>query len=310
MIKVAALALLVLPLASNATVSSRVEPEPSFEPLFEPALTLPAPFPTWINGLNCATEPVLQFFAYDGNTIILRQSICTDFEGPFIYLLFGTDKVLMLDTGAFSNPPLPLATTVRRIINRWLVAHQQASIQLVVSHSHAHGDHTAHDSQFTTQPNTVIVGTSPTAVQNFFGITSWPTQIVSYDLGGRIVDVIPIPGHQAAHIALYDRNTDLLLTGDTLYPGRLYISDFAAFRASVQRLVDFTAVNPVAHVLGTHIEMSTTPGQLYAVGAASHPNEHPLQLTRNHLVELLNGLIGMQAAPHIETHADFVIYPL
>lgn len=275
----------------------------------EPAL-LPGTFPTWINGANCATEPVIQFFAYDGNTVILRQSMCTDYEGPFIYLLFGQDKVLMEDTGAFASPALPLATTVRRIINRWLAAHQQASIQLIVAHSHAHGDHTAGDSQFFGQPNTTIVGTSVTAVQNFFGITSWPTQIVSYDLGGRVVDVIPIPGHQSAHIALYDRNTQLLLTGDTLYPGRLYISDFQAYKQSVQRLVDFTALNPVTHVLGTHIEMQNVPGQQFPTGSTFHPNEHPLQLTRNHLVELLNGVLGMQASPHQETHADFIITPL
>ena len=63
-----------------------------------------------------------------------------------------------------------------------------------------------------------MVGLSSTAVASFFGISAWPTEIVEYDLGGRIIDVIPIPGHQSAHIALYDRQTGLLLTGDTLYP--------------------------------------------------------------------------------------------
>ena len=87
----------------------------------------------------------------------------------------------------------------------------------VVTISHGHGDHIAGDSQFIGQPNTVVVGTSQTAVKNFFGIVTWPTQIVAYDLGGgRVLDVIPIPGHQSAHIALYDRQTGILLTGDTL----------------------------------------------------------------------------------------------
>ena len=43
-----------------------------------------------------------------------------------------------------------------------------------------------------------------------------------------------------ASIALYDRRTGLLLTGDTLYPGRLYVRDGPAFAASIQRLVAFT----------------------------------------------------------------------
>jgi hydroxyacylglutathione hydrolase len=267
-------------------------------------------FPAWINGENCATEPKIQSFAYDANTYILRQSMCTDFEGPFIYLLFGQEKVLMVDSGASANPPIPLQQTVQRIINRWLSAHGQASIQLVVAHSHAHGDHIAGDGQFAGKPNTTVVGTSVSSVQTFFGITTWPTQIVTYELGGRTVDVIPIPGHETAHIAFYDRNTKLLLTGDTLYPGRLYISDFPTYVQSVQRLVDFTSVNQVSYVLGAHIEMSAVAGEDFPIGSTYHPNEHVLQLRRSHLLELLGGLLGMQGSPHIETHDDFVIYPL
>ena len=36
-------------------------------------------FPTWINGADCATEPKIQVYAYDANTYILRQSMCTDY---------------------------------------------------------------------------------------------------------------------------------------------------------------------------------------------------------------------------------------
>lgn len=267
-------------------------------------------FPTWIHGADCATEPKIQVHAFDANTFILRQSMCTDFEGPFLYLLFGQEKVLMVDTGASANPPIPLQRTVERIIDGWLAAQGQASIQLVVAHSHAHGDHVAGDGQFSGKPDTTVVGTSVNSVKAFFGITTWPTQIVSYDLGGRTLDVIPIPGHETAHIAFYDRDTKLLLTGDTLYPGRLYISDFPTYLQSVQRLVDFTAVNQVSYVLGAHIEMQAVAGEQFPIGSTYHPNEHVLQLRRAHLVELLNGLLGMQGSPHIETHDHFVIYPL
>jgi hydroxyacylglutathione hydrolase len=236
--------------------------------------------------------------------------MCTNFEGPFLYLLFGEDKVLMEDTGATANPPLPLKRYVGRVIAQWLGACGKSSIDLIVAHSHAHGDHTAYDAAKATMPNATVVGTSQSAVASFFGITSWPTQIASYDLGGRVVDVIPIPGHQTAHVAFYDRNTKLLLTGDTLYPGRLYISDFPTYVASIQRLVDFSGANEITWVLGTHIEMQNVPGQQFPFGSTHHPNEHPLELTPGHLVELLNGVLGMQSNPHIEVHADFIIYPL
>jgi hydroxyacylglutathione hydrolase len=269
----------------------------------------PGTFPAvWIWGApNCATDPQIQVHQYNENTYILRQSICTNFEGPFIYLLFGNQKVLMQDTGA-SN--VALYTTVKSIIDQWLAAHGQASIQLIVSHSHAHGDHIFNDSQFVGKPNTTVVGTSQTAVKNFFGIVTWPDQIVNYDLGGRVVQVIPLPGHQTAHIAVYDAQTGFLLTGDTLYPGRLYISSWSQYKASIQRMVDFTADKPLCYVMGTHVEMSNVPGDDFPIGSNSHPNEHPLQLGREHLIELNDACIAMGNTPVYEVHDDFIIYPL
>jgi glyoxylase-like metal-dependent hydrolase (beta-lactamase superfamily II) len=274
-----------------------------------PSELLGGAFPAaWISGgPDCGSESDIQKHFYNSDTYILRQSLCTNFEAPFIYLLFGQDKVLMQDTGTVGG--VQIGSVVYGLIDNWLEANGRESIELVVSHSHAHGDHTGGDGQFVGQPDTTVIGLSWPAVANFFGITDWPTQIVEYDLGGRTIDVIPIPGHQTAHIALYDRQTGLMFTGDTLYAGRLYISDFPTYLASIQRLVDFTADKPACHVLGTHIEMSNTPGVDFPLGSTHHPDEHPLQLDRSHLLELLDGLIGMQADPHIEVHDEFIIWP-
>ena len=262
---------------------------------------------TWINGESCAAEPVIQVHQYNANTYILRQSLCTNFEGPFLYLLFGADKVLMEDTGAGG---IPIADAVYDIIDQWLFDNGQASIELIVAHSHAHGDHTQGDSQFQGQPNTTVVGLSPTAVASFFGISTWPEQIVSYDLGGgRIVDVVAIPGHQAAHIALYDRQTGILFTGDTLYSGRCYISNFPSYLTSMERLTDFVSDKPIVHVLGTHIEMTNTPFEDFPFGSTVHIDEHPLELGREHLLELRDGVVEMADAPQIEPHRDFIIWP-
>ena len=268
-------------------------------------------FPKWIHGGDCQNDPLIQVHRFEENTYILRQSLCTHFEGPFMYLLFGEDKVLLQDTGAGGAPNPPVAATVYAIIDDWLREHDKRSIDLVVTHSHGHGDHVAGDSQFAGKPNTVVVGKDVNDVKAFFGITDWPAQTVAYDLGGRVVDVIPIPGHQASHIALYDARTDLLFTGDTLYPGRLYFpkASLATYLASIQRLVDFTADRPVRYVLGTHIEMTKEPGVDFAFGVKFHPNEHVLQLRRKHLVELLDALKAMNGVPKLEKHDDFIIYP-
>jgi len=263
--------------------------------------------PKWIDGTACGTDPVIQVHAYNDDFFILRQSLCTSFEGPFMYLLFGEDKVLMQDTGAGG---IPIATTVYGIIDQWLFDHGKASIELIVSHSHAHGDHVAGDSQFVGQPHTTVVGKTPAAVAAFFGITNWPEQIVSYDLGGRVIDVIPIPGHEQSHIALYDRRTGILFTGDTLYPGRLYIFDsFQDYWDSIERLMDFIADKAVLWDLGTHIEMTQIPFKDFPFGATQHPDEHELPLHREHLIELLEGVAGMAADPFKEAHRDFIIVP-
>ena len=97
--------------------------------------------------------------------------------------------------------------------------------------------------------------------------------MVTYDLGERRLDIIPVPGHEATHIAVYDRQTGILLTGDTFYPGRLYIRDWRAYKASISRLVAFSQHHLIMHVLGTHIEMSNVPGRDYPQGSIYQPQE-------------------------------------
>ena len=123
-------------------------------------------------------------------------------------------------------------------------------------------------------------------------------------------DVIPIPGHQPASIAVYDRLTGVLLTGDTFYPGRLYVRDTAAFAESIARLVTFSMNHPVVHYLGTHIENTRTPGIDYPVGTADQPDEHDLDLRRDQLVELDSVVRAMRGRMVRTVRADFTVWPL
>ena len=213
----------------------------------------------------------------------------------------------MQDTGAGG---VAIGATVYGIIDQWLLENERESIELIVTHSHAHGDHVQGDGQFQGQPNTTVVGLGTSQVISFFGIADWPNDSVTYDLGGgRVLDVMPTPGHQSAHIVLFDRRAGLLFTGDTLYPGRCYISNFSQYLASIGRLVTFLSDKRIAWVLGTHIEMTNTPFEDYSFGASVHVDEHPLPLTQNHVTELHNALLEMAGSPHIEDHADFIVYP-
>ncbi len=268
--------------------------------------TLPA---TWITGgPNCLEVPEFQVHEYNPDLFILRESGCINYEKPFLYLFFGAEKALLYDTGA--GQAVPTGRVVSDLIAKWAKrAGRTTPIPSVVAHSHAHGDHTAGDAQMKALPNTTVLGTDVASVQTFFGFKDWPKDIVQFELGGRVLDVIGIPGHEVASIAIYDRQTGVLLTGDTVYPGRLYVRDAPTFTASIERLVEFTKDKPVTHVLGTHIEQSATPFLDYKVGTQYQPNEHKLELNRGNLLEILEAMHTMGAKVRRYALRDLTVYP-
>lgn len=268
----------------------------------------PGAFPqSWYAGnADHAGRPDFQVHAYNDDFYILRQAAFTNYEKPFLYLIFGNDKAILFDTGAGKAD---VAGAVDGVMQMWLKKHKRVSIPLVVAHSHAHGDHVAGDAQFANRVGITLVGKDTAAVRAFFGIQHWPAEMVSYDLGNRLLDIFPIPGHEASSIAVYDRRTHILLTGDTFYPGRLYVRDGSAFTASIQRLVDFSTAHNVVHFLGTHIEQSSTPFMDYVVGTVDQPNEHALELTRADLLEMNDALKVMNGAVVRKAFAHLTIWP-
>src|ERR1700722_12469898 len=278
------------------SVADAAAPE-TRSPLFKP----------WINGVSVA-EPQMQVQRYDNDTYVIRQSIRTNFEGPFLYVLFGSDRALLIDTGAGG---LNVRPTIDRVVNEWTARHHRKVIPLIVAHSHSHGDHRQGDAELQDRPHTTIIGLYPKDVADFFGIADWPNQIVSYDLGGRALDIIPTPGHQSAHIMIFDRRTRLLFSGDSLGPYRLYIpmNEAKTYRDSIDRVAAFTSDKHVSWILGAHIEMTRKPGELIPEEAPTHPNEHVLEISYANLPELKGALHAMDDQLVEESHRDFVIFP-
>jgi hydroxyacylglutathione hydrolase len=266
----------------------------------------------WIHGAPAsrpADDPPIQVHWYDPHTVILRQSKSVDYEAPFLYLLFGNDRALLLDTGATEDPAsFPLRATVDGLLAQWLAEHPRDGYALVVAHTHGHGDHVAGDPQFAGRPDTTVVARELDAVQRYFGFTGWPDQILPFDLGGRVLDVTGSPGHHRAAITIYDRWTGFLLTGDTVYPGRLYAFDFPQFLASLDRMVALAESRPVTHVLGCHIEMTTHPGRDYPLGALYQPHEPALEMTVAQLRDVRAAAAAVAGKPGVHPFDDFIIY--
>lgn len=264
---------------------------------------------SWIHGSRSRrhrTDPSWQVCRYRDDTIILRQSKDLTFEAPFVFLFFGSERAVLLDTGATKEGTL--RSTVDRLIVDWVADHPHPDYELVVAHTHGHGDHVAGDASFMDRPSTVVVGTSVEEVQAFFGFTRWPDQVVEYDLGQRRLELIGIPGHHAASIALHDERTGLLFTGDSVYPGRIYVEDYPVFVDSMNRLVDFAAAREITHVLGCHIEMTRKPRRDYFLGCRYQPDEPPLQMTEAQLRSLRDATESAAARTGEHRFDDFVLY--
>ncbi len=256
------------------------------------------------------TDPQFQIVRYDANTYILRENKCISRHAPFSYLFFGSEKAILIGTGA--NPDnkeqkLQIRKFVDEAIDRWLGENDREQIDLVVAHFHNHYDHHEGDAQFADRKNTVVVEPNLTAVNAFFKFENWPHENVQFDLGGRSLTIIPIPGHTDDSITVYDPDTQLLMTGDSFYPGELFFEDFASYQSSIDKLVKFAEKHPISHILGTHVEITNTPREEY--GRGYEPDEHPLQLTVDDLIELRDVIFAMGDTPKTEFRDHFYINP-
>ena len=276
----------------------------------------------WIHGRPRGarhTDPPLQAHWVDAHTVMLRQSKQLTFEAPFLYLLFGNHRALLLDTGAVAeSSTMPLASTIDHLIDQWWTARtsegggrqgiDRGDYRLVVAHTHGHSDHVKGDGQFVARPGTDLLGVDVDDVVSYFGFDDWPLDIVPFDLGGRVLEVMGCPGHQPASIAVYDPWTELLLTGDSVYPGRLYVLDMASFLASLDRLVTFCEQRPVSRILGCHIEMAGDPGVDYPIGTRYQPDEPPLEMSVAQLRNVRAAAYAVQSRPGVHVFDDFIIF--
>lgn len=243
----------------------------------------------WNEGAaDCARspQPSLQVHPYNPQTVILRENLCATFEAPFMYLLIGSKKALLIDTGDVADRnQMPLAKTVMSLVP----GNASAKIPLLVVHTHRHGDHRAGDTQFAelaaAHMNVQVVSFDIDSVRRFYNFTDWPNGMAQIDLGDRIVDALPTPGHNETGVSFYDRNTGLFFSGDFLLPGRLLIDDTSADIASAERVAAFAKDHPVSYVLGGHIELNSDGGT-FSFGSQYHPHEHVLQMTEDDLLAL------------------------
>lgn len=255
----------------------------------------------WIHGSEDCSEnedPEMQVERMGMGLSIIRQNKCMTTEAPFLYILESEDKIMLVDTGDIDEGSA-LYEQVRAIAG---------DREIVVTHTHAHADHTAGDDAFRGKENCTLHEASVESNQEMFGIEDWPKEIGSFDMGDRELQIIPVPGHEGSSIAIYDPKSKTMLTGDIMYPGRLYINNYPEFLSSLDRMKKFSEENEVSAYLGGHVEMSTTPGQDIKWGNHA-PNERSLVLRNSDLDELYEAAYENSKKRDYVALDQFIIYP-
>lgn len=179
------------------------------------------------------------------------------FEEVISYLILGDKRAILFDTG------LGVAS-IRDVTTRL------TALPITVVNSHTHFDHTGGNADFPDIANEDlpyshhnaqgqsniysrdalaperVCGSLPAGVKpDAYAIRPWHITQTLHDgeklsLGGRTLEVIFTPGHTPDSLMLLDRHNGLLFTGDTFYPGPIYLftaeTDFAAYARSVARI--------------------------------------------------------------------------
>jgi glyoxylase-like metal-dependent hydrolase (beta-lactamase superfamily II) len=191
-------------------------------------------------------------------------------EETISYLIVGRTRALLFDTGMGIGDLKGVTAELTRL-------------PVVVLNSHTHNDHVGDNWQFDTvygmdtgfsrrnaqgsraaaqteiAPGE-ICGDLPAGFDAKAYATR-PWKIAAYvhdgewiDLGGRRLQILATPGHTPDAISLFEPGDGLLFTGDTFYPGTIWIyrpeTDLGAYDRSVRRLA---ALAPQAKLLlGAH----------------------------------------------------------
>ncbi len=177
-------------------------------------------------------------------------------EEAISFLILGSKRAAMFDTG------LGIGDIKK-------VAKSLTGLPIVILNSHTHDDHDGDDWEFSSvygmdteftrisargsrvdaqaelAPGSVC-GALPRGFDRNayatkpFHITRWIHDGETIDLGGRVLEVIGTPGHTPDSINLLDRKNGLLFTGDTYYPGTIWLyrpeTDLDAYGRSVEKI--------------------------------------------------------------------------
>lgn len=153
------------------------------------------------------------------------------------FLIVGTERALLLDTGAAPCDLPDLISTV-------------TALPVTVVHTHGDGDHTENDDQFPQiyahpNENPIILRFRPQLTSTLLPVREGHR----FELGGRTLEVIDAPGHTPGSICLLDRANGILFSGDSLGYGPVFLfgdhRDIHTYRKTLDKLDALTGYDTI-----------------------------------------------------------------
>ncbi len=153
-------------------------------------------------------------------------------SGVRIFLLTGDDKALMIDSGM----TLPNAAEIVRGLT---------DLPVELLNTHADRDHISGNQAFESfymspaeEPNYRSAGGTGTIIPVVQGDT--------IDLGGRVLEIVDLPGHTPGSIAVLDPECRALISGDPIQDGRIFMfGKYRNMRSYVESLKALSAFDGI-----------------------------------------------------------------
>ena len=162
-----------------------------------------------------------------------KQTWCFEEDGVRFFLLTGSERALLIDSGMQTHNAKELAQAL-------------TDLPLSLLNTHADPDHIASNGEFDE------FYMNPAECVNFYGkqkrngeiLPVWDGDVI--DLGGRPLRVIALPGHTPGSIALLDEANRRLFSGDPVQDGRIFMfgecREMHAYIRSLRRLEGLTGL--------------------------------------------------------------------
>lgn len=179
------------------------------------------------------------------------------------YLLIGSTKAIMFDTGSGENQSVN-GYKIKPVID------ELTQLPTTLLLSHFHFDHNQNISEFNTiafpdlsflrqavstddtysfTSEDLFIGDYPSQTQ----VNEWLPVNADIDLGNRIIELVSIPGHTDESVAIVDKTNKMAFLGDYLYNGSLFLfdnDDLVPYKESIEHLI--STLTPDYKLFGAH----------------------------------------------------------